>query len=208
MDSVSTAVECTDLRDVSTTDLKEVLVETLAACSSAACLWTACRPKKNWFKGLTEFQPLVFASSARFEQILWLAPRVAGPSLPQSWIDDCRRLLSGYPALFAGGSFPEYRDAVLQHIHLQEREIFPKLLNYLPEADRSLRELSYEHRGLENGLRRMPAIIEQQQAGDLNPRARERFDLDFYHLLEHNLERKLEAVYPALAYFESMQKSV
>jgi hypothetical protein len=54
----------------------------------------------------------------------------------------------------------------------------------------------------------MPAILEQQRAEVLENRARERFDLDFYHLLEHNLERKLEAVYPALAYFESMQKSV
>ena len=203
MDFVSATVETVDVRDVSASDLEKVLVRTLADCPADACLWTACRPRKNWFKGLTEFQPHVLASSAKYEQIFWLAPGV-GPTLPQSWTDDCRRLLSEYPALFTGGSFPEYRDAVLQHIHLQESKLFPKLLNYLPDVQRALREISYEHRGLEEGLRRMPAILEQQRAEVLENRARERFDLDFYHLLEHNLERKLEAVYPALAYFKSM----
>ena len=202
MDSVSSAVEIVDFRDLPVSELGEVLEKTLSTCPSPACLWTACRPKKNWFRGLTEHQPLVFASSARFEQILWLAPGV-GPAVPVSWTEECRRLLSGYPALFSGASFADYREAVQRHIHLQEGEIFAKLLHHLPDAQRALRELSYEHRGLEKGLQRMPAILEQQQAGDLDPRARERFDLDFYHLLEHNLERKLEAIYPAVAYFEN-----
>ena len=201
MDSVSSAVERVDVRDLALSELEEVLVKTLAACPSSACLWTACRPKKNWFQGLTEFRPLVFASSAKFEQILWLPPQ-AKPTLPEDWTGDCRRLLRGYPELFAGGSFLEYEDAVLQHIHLQEKELFPKLLGHLPEAQRALRELSYEHRGLENGLKRMPAVLQQQQDGTLDSRARERFDLDYYHLLEHNVERKLDAIYPALAYFD------
>ncbi len=202
MDSVSSAVEIVDVRDLAPSELEEVLVKTLAACPSSACLWTACRPKKNWFHGLTEFRPLVFASSAKFEQILWLPPQ-AKAALPEVWIGDCRHLLRGYPELFAGGSFPKYKDAVLQHINLQENDLFPKLLGHLPDAQRALRELSYEHRGLENGLKRMPGVLEQQQNGTLDSRTRERFDLDFYHLLEHNVERKLEAIYPALAYFET-----
>ena len=190
-----------DVRDVPVAELEELLTRTLAAPDLEACLWTSCRPRKNWFRELTSFHPLVLASSAKFEQILWLAPGAVSP-VPEEWADGCGRLLNGYRGLFSGECVNDYSDAVKQHITQNETEIFPELLSHLPDLQRSLRELSYEHRGLENGLKRMPSIVEQWQNGVLDPKARERFDLDFFHLLEHNIERKLNAIYPALAYFQ------
>jgi hypothetical protein len=199
MDSIPTAMKVTlrDHRQLAKEELEGQLQDSLAQCPTPALLWIAQRPKKHWFRGVTEHRPLVLASSERFEQILWLSPQT-DVQVPEEWRLECQHLLRDYPQLYKEGDLDTYAALVRGHISRQEKELFPELLRYLPDADRALRELGYEHRGLEAGLDRMPKILQAHRSGELAPPDRERFDLDFYHLLEHNLERKLDAVYPAL----------
>ena len=201
MDPFSSAlkVQACDFRDLPKQELEQQLQDTLASRETPSLLWTAKRPRKLWFSGLSDHRPLVLASSERFEQILWLPPKVE-PQLPEEWTRDCRGLLRDYPLLYEGGDLDAYTIRIRDHIARHEKELFPELLCHLPDAERALRELGYEHRGLEKGLDRMGAILRAHRSGVLASRDRERFDLDFYHLLEHNLERKIEAVYPALVF--------
>jgi hypothetical protein len=192
-------VQICDFRDLPKEDLEQQLVETLTSCESPSLLWTAKRPRKRWFSGLTDYRPLVLASSQCFEQILWLPPN-ADPQVPDEWTQDCRNLLRDYPLLYEGGDLDTYISQVRDHIFRQEKEIFPELLGHLPDTERALRELGYEHRGLEKGVERMGGVLRAHECGELSSRDRERFDLDFYHLLEHNLERKVEGVYLAVGF--------
>ncbi|MFA7479412.1 MAG: hypothetical protein WC314_02835 [Vulcanimicrobiota bacterium] len=189
-----------DLREHPVEELERELLKRLGD-QPPALLWVARRPKKNWFRELTSYRPLVLTSSARYEQILWLSPAV-DPAVPEDWVLECHQILEGYRELFQGRDLDGYSELVQSHINSQENDLFPRLLGFLPSAERALKELTYEHRGMEAGLTRLPGLLRQWDRGELDARAREHFDLEFFHLVEHNLERKLEAVYPALAYFE------
>ncbi len=184
--------------------LPELLKQDLDHCQGGALLWTAKRPRKGWFKGLTTWTPLVFSSGPLFEQILWLRPDLA-VAPPAEFSQQCERLLSDYKELFRKTTPVEqcpdwisYRTLLQNHIAEQEQDHYRQLEKRLPVA-RALRELEYEHRGLEKGLLRFPAILEASRSGRLTSRERELFDLDFYHLLEHHLEREANAIYPIIS---------
>lgn len=198
MDSLSATL--IDQRALPLEQLEGQLLSDLSKSPNKPVLWTARRPRKRWFVGLVAHRPLVLASSSQFEQILWLPPDALAP-VPEEWQTESESLLEDYPRLFESGDAQSYSERVRSHIAKQESELFDELKSRLPSTERALRELCYEHRGLEAGLERLPTILSRFRSGDLSSRDRERFDLDFYHLLEHNLERKLEAVFPALAYF-------
>lgn len=182
--------------------LPECLASELEVEPTLALLWTAKRPKKRWYAGVTKRMPLVFTTAPQFEQILWLPE---GSPLLSSRAEkrEATQLLNDYPALFQGSvpveSCPRWKayEALLRsHITRQETSDFPQLLRQLP-AERGLRELGYEHRGLEKGLERLPQLLTLARDGTLEPKSREMIDLDYYHLLEHHLEREQEAIYPA-----------
>lgn len=186
-----------DCRHLALEELESTLARELADASQSGLLWTAQRPRKRWFDGISSFHPLVLASSARFEQIFWLPPGWNAMASPEQ-AQECKFLLDGYPALYQEAPLEVYAQCLTEHISQHEDRLFRDMKHFLPELERALQELAYEHRGLEKGLQRLPQVLQSHKTGELSSRERERFDLDFYHLLEHNLERKLDAIYPLL----------
>lgn len=187
-------------------ELPSLLSQEFAAAPEAL-LWTAKRPRKNWHLDFTEMSPHLLATSAQYEQIFWVEPSVALP-ISSAVQAEHKFLLEAYKELFLGDApvetcsgWQSYRATLLEHIKEQESRTYPDLIENLP-VERPLRELGYEHRGLEKGLKRMPQVLKASREGSLSSREREIFDLDFYHLLEHHLERETEAVYPTISYFQ------
>ena len=191
-------------RDVDT--LPELLRQELETEPLQAVWWTARRPKKRWHLSLSTRESLVFTTASQFEQILWLPESISPRVAPDPETEACR-LLQDYRPLFEGSEpidecarWSEYRSLVLTHIQRQENEEFPQLLTSLP-AERPVRELGYEHRGLEKGLENLAKAISLSRSGELTNKERDKIDLDYYHLLEHHLEREQEAIYPAILFF-------
>jgi hypothetical protein len=200
-----------DHRKADDRHLPQLLAQELDRASDGALFWVAKRPRKRWFKSLTSWVPHVFSTGPLFEQILWLRPDLAvGP--PESFDTEQKRLLTQYKTLFEGDTpvvecerWLSYKSLLIRHITSQETDTFPILERQLP-VQRALRELGYEHRGLERGLDSMPAILQEARNARLSSQNRERFDLDFFHLLEHHLERETEAVYPAIVFLEGVDR--
>lgn len=196
-------VSLTDRLHIIEDQLPSQLKEDLDSNSSAVLIWVARRPRKNWFAGLSDHTALVLSSAPRYEQIVWLPPNYR-PESPLGFEQECEYLLNAYRELFElktcvsdCSALHTYCDTLNRHISSQEQELFPRALQNLP-IDRCLRELSYEHRGLEIGLKRLPTVLQAARDGILSKREKELFDLDFFHLLEHHLERESGALYPAL----------
>lgn len=192
-----------DRLEISEEHLPTQLREDLDSCPSPVLLWVARRPRKNWFAGLSNRIPLVLSSAPRYEQIVWLQADCL-PEGPSAFQEQCQYLLGTYRDLFElktsvseCSAFHDYCNILKGHIARQEQDLFPRVLETLP-ISRCLRELSYEHRGLERGLQRLPTILQAARDGSLSKREKELFDLDFFHLLEHHLERESGALYPAL----------
>ena len=191
--------------------LPELLNETLNKTEHSAVLWTARRPRKRWYTGLSDWQALLLSSAPQYELILWLAPNIS-IQLPEELRQESDFLLSAYHGLFQGqpdvSSCPKwqkYRDTLNNHIKRQETKSYPALVSKMPLA-RAIRELGYEHRGLEKGLETLPTFLERSRKGELAPKEREKLDLDFYHLLEHHLERETEAIYPAMVFSQGVDR--
>lgn len=192
---------CHDLRSRSATDLPSIL-ESLWVESPRGLLAVSHRPHKKWTAALTFAHPLIFSSSALYELILW-APKDLDLNLSDEVALEQRRLLDDYRDIFK----PEdrslqrqalklYTDQIHQHIARDESNFYPLLLERIP-VERALKELSYEHRGLEKGLQDISKSLEDRPHEKLTAKERERLDLNFYHLLEHHLERERNALYPA-----------
>lgn len=141
---------------------------------------------------------LILSSAPQHEMILWI-PVDYNLDLPQSAKAEMSYLLDEYSNLFVqlnGTEIELYMSKVRKHISDQESSLWLQL-SEPPELSRALRELSYEHRGLEKGLDSLAEALDRARLGTLTSREREKIDLDFYHLLEHHLEREAQALYPA-----------
>jgi hypothetical protein len=156
------------------------------------------RPGKRWTQGMTFARGLVLASAPLYELVLWIDRATEFPLMPAEALQDQEELLGGYQRLFSQESDVEaYCQLLSRHIEHQERHLFPQLTELAP-VDRATRELCYEHRGLEKGIEALRMAISSNQGGRLSKKDKDRLDLDFFHLLEHHLERERDAVFPAL----------
>lgn len=199
-----------DFRDVELEKLPQRLLESLAHCSEKPLFWLARRPSKRWHLKLTDRHGLLLSSAPQYEQILWL-PCGQSPEIPEDFKSQSDSLLTSYHDLFrihdkeqrlsAGAS---YREALAEHIEDQELLFSQHALSRIGPLSRCLRELGYEHLGLRRGSERLPALL---SSAELATPLKERFDLDFYHLLEHHLERERDALYPALVALELIPRS-
>lgn len=199
------SVSFVDHRQVPPDDLPELLQKELRQLSNDALFWVARRPKKRWFSALTNWTALVLSTAPQYEQILWLRPGTC-PVVPKELSTEANILLSDYKDLFQGADeasncprFTSYKNTLTDHVSRQEKVSFPKILEKWP-LERPLRELGYEHQGLIRGLATMEQKVSLARRGELEKRERDRLDLDFYHLLEHHVERELEALYPAMIF--------
>ena len=191
--------------------LPGLLKDTLSLADVNAVLWSARRPRKRWHCELSDWNALLLSSAPQFELILWLAPGVDAP-VPDKLQEETDYLLKTYHALFEGDpnvtdcpNWRHYRDTLREHIKRQETVSYPELLRRLP-LQRAVREVGYEHRGLEKGLDALPTFLERSRKGELAGREREKLDLDFYHLLEHHLERETDAIYPAMVFSQGVDR--
>ncbi|MGE0487841.1 MAG: hemerythrin domain-containing protein [Vulcanimicrobiota bacterium] len=82
------------------------------------------------------------------------------------------------------------------HLQIEERLLFP-LFEEVTGDTRTTRELSYEHQGIRRGLGRLPGFLEKVVAG-ASKKERDAFEIDFFHLIEHHVEREEKALYPVL----------
>lgn len=191
-------------------DLREEALETLPervkeAWAAPGCLILSRRPSKNWVESLEFAHPLRLSSAPLYELILWLEPSQLG-ALPEEVRVDQRELLDGYHRLFREeGDLEAYLSRLTEHIRSQEKELFPSVAALAP-VERALRELSYEHRGLEKGALRLREAVAQHRRGELEKKDKDRLDLDFYHLLEHHIERERDALYPACSFLQINSK--
>lgn len=187
---------------IALTDLSEVTLETLPTRvrreweeHGSGLLTLSRRPSKRWTADLQFAHPLILSSAPLYELILWLNPDQL--EVPKEDRDEQRFLLEGYRQLFAGElEVEEYIARLHQHIARQESGLFPHLVSLAP-MERATRELGYEHRGLEKGAAQLAIAVADFRAGKLEKVSRERLDLDFYHLLEHHIERERDALIPA-----------
>ncbi len=203
MDRVSAAViELIDLRETPLEDLPErVQLE----WTPPATLILSRRPSNRWMEGLNFARPLRLSSAPLYELVLWVSPE-ALPELPPELQQEHQELLRGYHALFReDGDVEAYLGLLEQHIRYQETQLFATIGAALP-IERALRELGYEHRGLEKGAARVRDAVAQHRRGELEKKARDRLDLDFYHLLEHHIERERDALLPAWSFLQKNLK--
>ncbi len=165
---------------------------------SNGLLTVSRRPSKRWAATANFAHPLVLSSAALFELILWV-PKEFDTSIPESLQAEIQELLTSYRDFFkspSGELSTRTIEIVELHIQSQEQTLY-SALEKTPFLDRAIRELRYEHQGL---LRGLPHLLKAQEAAleeRLEKRDKDKLDLDFFHLLEHHLEREIEALYPA-----------
>lgn len=191
-------------------DLRQEQIETLpervrALWSPPAMLVLSRRPSNRWMKGLDFAVPLRLSSAPLYELVLWIeSGRPA--ELPQDIRQEHEELLRGYHRLFREQEDLEAYLALLdRHIREQESRVYPAIAAAAP-LERALRELSYEHRGLEKGAARLREAVARHRQGQLDKKDKDRLDLDFYHLLEHHIERERDALLPAWAFLQMNPK--
>lgn len=191
---------CCDHRNLDPEDLAERFRLDWAE-ADGGLLTTARRPRKRWTQDLDFARPLILSSAPQFELILW-TPLDLALELSEEVATEQDYLLGRYKPLFDGReAVADYVARLTTHIEHQESVLFPQLTQLAP-IERALRELSYEHRGLEKGALRIPELVAQAQAGTLTAKSREQFDLDFFHLLEHHVERERDALFPAQKFLQ------
>lgn len=166
--------------------------------------WSVARKLgRRWTAGISWAHPLVLASAPLYELILWI-PLEATVPLPEEVARTHRMLLGGYSDLFDSLD-PEreaqYHTQLLQHFEVSEAEVYLKL-ETMPYADRAIREMRYERQGLTKGLAQLSDCLAAARSRSLERPRKERLDLDFFHLLEHHLERERDAIYPSWVFLK------
>lgn len=188
-------MELVDLRPEPLESLPQT-IEQLWNSRGGPLLTVSGRPSKKWLSGFTFARPLRLSSAPLYELILWLDPQLE-LLLPADVAREQKELLEEYKLLFSHDHDEQrYLELLHHHITYQERELYPWIAGRLP-AERALRELGYEHRGLEKESAKLGAALRKHRRGELSRKAKEQLDLDFYHLLEHHIERERDALLPA-----------
>lgn len=84
-----------------------------------------------------------------------------------------------------------------RHADAEEQRLYPLYERQIGDQ-RMIRELGYEHLGLRRGMGAVEPFLEEVRAGRTTKRQRDRFEIDFFHLLEHHVEREEKALLPVL----------
>lgn len=181
-------------------DQPDGLLESIAALwneQPQGLLTVSRRPSKRWTEAADFAHPLVLSSAALFELVLWI-PKASVKPIPQELQAELLSLLSDYKEFFASperDAGTHYLQKLELHVHSQEETLYSTMARF-PHLDRAIRELRYEHQGIVRGLAGLRLAQEAALAESLEKRDKDRLDLDFFHLLEHHLEREIEALYP------------
>lgn len=171
-----------------------------------ALVTVAQRPRKRWTKEILDARALILSSAPAYELILWVDPKLdlAIPSREAQALDG---LLGGYRTMFSVPTLDTvqaYVQALHDHVLSQEAHLYKGFAALMPGFERVIRELTYEHRGLEKTSVGLATKILAYARGELSKREREHMDLEHFHLLEHHIEREKEALWPALRFFEAI----
>lgn len=116
-----------------------------------------------------------------------------------------QRLLELYPRMIQttaekGEIAIQLRDTFVGLVERQlqdDEEFLLPLVTEVTGEPRLARELGYEQRGIREGLQRLDGFLERVSAG-LPKKEIDRFEIDFFHLIEHHLERQAEGLLPIL----------
>lgn len=83
------------------------------------------------------------------------------------------------------------------HLLFKENLLWPVWREGTQE-ERVLRELGYEHQGLHKGLKTFMDFVHQIVQEKVSKREKDHYDIEFFHLFEHHMEREQEGFYPCL----------
>ena len=200
MDRVPTPVRTLPVQDLRSLDIAELPAELESLWKGYPDgFWSVARkPGRRWTSSISWARPLILASAPLYELILWI-PLEATVQLPEDVVGTHNLLLGRYKELFDSLD-PEkerqYLARLQQHIERSEAEVY-RPLEKVPYVDRSIREMRYERQGLNKGLSQLSECLAAARSNNLEKARRERLDLDFFHLLEHHLEREKDAIYPS-----------
>lgn len=191
-------VERLDLRTAWAPELLAAL-----AALEGPVLVMARKPLRPHLPTSLEWWPLVDGPSAWF--FLGHAPAARKPTLEflrQDHREFDRLFREAVQQARAGN--PECRETgsrlgrlLTGHLEFEEREVYPLFIQAVGD-ERAVRELGYEHRGIREGLARLGAFLESVLAGKLSKKQIDAFDIDFFHLIEHHVQREEEGLYPVL----------
>ncbi len=143
--------------------------------------------------------PLVDGPSAFY---VALCPRGEAPPVLDSYRDEHRRLIELYPAMVRSAlegrvGTEEFVQLMSSHLNREEEELFALVERWTGEP-RLARELGYDHQGLRAGLAKLPDFVERVARGETTKKARDAFEIEFFHLFEHHYEREELSLYPLL----------
>ncbi|MEW6283600.1 MAG: hemerythrin domain-containing protein [Candidatus Eremiobacterota bacterium] len=102
--------------------------------------------------------------------------------------------LEGGPCEPLGAAF---LDLLERHTTAEEKQLYPLYERSLRES-RLIRELGWENLGLRRQAPDFGPFLLRVKAGETTRRDRDGFEIDFFHLLEHHVEREEKALFPAL----------
>lgn len=96
-----------------------------------------------------------------------------------------------------GEGGPAFARALETELRREEERLFPRWRAATAD-ERAPRELGYEIAGIRKGLLRLDEILQGVRDGTLSKRERDRYDIDFFHLVEHHVERLERSLLPVL----------
>lgn len=100
-------------------------------------------------------------------------------------------------AMGRGDGGPAFARALEAELRREEERLFPRWRAATGD-ERAPRELGYEIAGIRKGLLRLDEILQGVREGTLTKRERDRYDIDFFHLVEHHVERLERSLLPVL----------
>ncbi|MBI3927621.1 MAG: hemerythrin domain-containing protein [Armatimonadetes bacterium] len=115
--------------------------------------------------------------------------------LPVLYHRAVRQALARDPEALATGR--RFRELLHQHLELKQTRLYPLYRRVVGE-DRLPRELGYEIDGIRQGLGRWEDMLRGALEGSATRRQLDRFEIDFFHLIEHHIEREKLSLLPAL----------
>ncbi len=144
--------------------------------------------------------PLVDGPSAFFS--VYSQPRPQSQALDrlrQDHLELARLYHSSVKQALAGEELtlkPQFQHLLIDHLKFEEDHLFG-LFSEVVDDERLVRELGYEHQGIRQGLEAYPDFLDRVLGG-CTKKERDSFEIDFFHLIEHHVEREEKALYPLL----------
>lgn len=156
------------------------------------------QPLRAELEGFTAW-PLVPGPSAYY--YLVHAPRPPAEPVLEVVREQHRQIVALYrEAMALGSNGAAFEQLLSRHMDTEERTLYP-LYQQILQEERLIRELGYEHLGLRRGLPEFRPFLEKMAAGETSKRDKDGFDIRFFHLFEHHMEREEESLLPVLELF-------